>query len=114
MTNLTAETLNNMPTPDWAARPWGRPTIHQAKSEANPHMVGTAEFRYHGLRVRGVRIYRNVETGVISVSMPTRRFAHGDNVEVADVVYFHNPVEREQFVSDVAWLWQAIFGVRNL
>lgn len=105
--NWTAETLNNMPAPDWARRPWGRPTVHAANSEMNARLVGTAEFRYHGIRVRGVRIFKN-ENGTMSVNMPQKRF--GESIE--SVIYFHDPLEREQFSQDVLWLWQAVFGKR--
>lgn len=102
---IDTKALNNMPAPEWATRPWGRPTVHMTVSDLNPRLVGTAQFKYHGLRIQGVRVYMN-DDGTLSVTMPQKRF--GDTIE--SVLYFHDALEREQFERDVAWLWQAIFG----
>lgn len=96
------------PAPDWASRPWGRPTVHAADSEVNARLVGTVEFRYHGIRVRGVRIFEN-ENGTMSVNMPQKRF--GESIE--SVFYFVDPLEREQFSRDVVWLFCSVFGRRR-
>ena len=99
--------IANQPAPDWGSRPWGRPTVFAAQSDLNAKLVGMAEFRYHGIRIRGVRIFRN-DDGTLYVNMPQKRF--GESIE--SVVYFHDPIEREQFNHDVAWLWLAIFSTR--
>ena len=101
------EVVSSDPEPIWSNRPWGRPTVHQAQSPVSPRLVGMVEFRYHGLRVRGVRIFGNTN-GTLSVNMPQKKF--GDAIE--SVVYFSDPVEREQFTHDVAWLFQTVFGHR--
>lgn len=105
---IRQELFDTEPAPDWASRPWGRPTIHLTKSDMNENLVGTVEFKYHGIRLRGVRVFRNVHTGHMSVNMPQKRF--GESIE--SVFFFVDPTEREQFYHDVLWLWQAIFGKR--
>lgn len=103
--SFDSNVLKNEPHPVWEIRPWGRPVIHMVESEVNKNLVGTAQFNYHGLKIQGVRIYRNDE-GFLSVSMPQKRF--GDMLE--SVLFFQDPLERDRFEHDVAWLWQAIFG----
>ena len=105
---IRPELCEREPAPDWSQRPWGRPTVHAAQSDLNPKLVGMCEFRYHGMRIRGVRVFRN-ENGTLSVNMPQKRF--GESIE--SVVYFHDPIEREQFNRDVAWLYTSIFGRRH-
>lgn len=96
------------PPPDWSNRPWGRPTVHAASSDISPKLCASVEFRYHGLRIRGVRIFEN-DNGTLSVNMPQKKF--GDSIE--SVLYFHDPVEREQFIRDVVWLYWTVFGRRK-
>lgn len=104
--SVEINTLNNKPAPDWGTRPWGRPIVHLAKSEAIPRLVGTVHFQYHGIHIQGVRIYLHEDTATLSVNMPTKRF--GDSIE--SVLYFVDAAERDLFEQDVTWLWQAIFG----
>lgn len=104
---IKPETCDMAPAPDWTRRPWGRPTVHQANSDMNTKLVGVVEFKYHGIRVRGVRIYRN-DNGTLSVTMPQKRF--GETIE--SVLYFHDAGEREQFNRDVIWLFWSVFGRR--
>lgn len=96
------------PAPDWSSRPWGRPTVHAAYNEMSPKLVGAAEFKYHGMRVRGIRIFEN-DNGTMSVNMPQKRM--GETIE--SVIYFHDPYEREQFMRDIVWLFWSVFGRRR-
>jgi len=103
-TPLVPSDLAKEPAPDWQSCPWGRLTIHAARS-TNSNMVGAAEFKYHGLRIRGVRIFHN-QDGTLSVNMPQKQF--GDTIE--SVCYFHEPAERAAFCHDVAWLFVHVFS----
>lgn len=93
-------------TPDWSTRPWGRPTVHPAIG-TNPNLVATCDFRYHGLKVRGVRVFRG-DNG-LNVNMPQKKF--GDSIQNA--VYFINAEERERFQNDVIWVYNHVFGRRR-
>ena len=91
--------------PDWTSRPWGRPIIHPAAG-ANPNLVATCDFRYHGIKIRGVRIFRGAQG--LSINMPQKKF--GDSIQNA--VYFLSPDERELFYNDVLWLCSQVLGRR--
>ena len=91
--------------PDWTSRPWGRPIIHPAAG-TNPNLVATCDFRYHGLKIRGVRIFRGAQG--LSINMPQKKF--GDSIQNA--VYFLSPDERELFYNDVLWLCTQVLGRR--
>ena len=81
--------------PDWSTRPWGRPSVQAASSQFNPRLVAMVEFRYHGIRILGVRVFHN-ENGY-SVNMPQKKF--GDVIE--SVCFFTDHDERDQFCKDV-------------
>jgi hypothetical protein len=104
---IKPETTEMEPAPDWNSRPWGRPTVHWARNELSPRLVGIAEFKYYGMRVRGIRIFEH-DNGTLSVNMPQKRM--GETVE--SVLYFHDPLEREQFTRDIVWLFWSIFARR--
>lgn len=110
--STTEQPLGSLPTnfeataPDWTSRPWGRPIIHPAVGN-NPNLVATCDFRYHGLKVRGVRIFRG--SGGLSVTMPQKKF--GDSIQ--NSVYFLSPDERELFFHDVTWLCAQVLGRRG-
>lgn len=104
---MTKGEARSIPTPDWSSRPWGRPTIYGAESEANRKLVGMGAFKYYGMRVRGVKILRS-EDGNVYVNMPCKLFGVG----IETVAWFSDPLEQKQFDADVAWLWWSIFGER--
>lgn len=112
--NTTTEFSPPGPTsnesPDWSTRAWGRPMIHVAFSQTgNDNLVATAEVRYHGIRLRGIRIYRRQPDGALTVILPQKRF--GETVD--QVYYFLNSEEREQFCRDLVWAYENGIGRRR-
>lgn len=81
----------------WNSRPWGKPQIEFVMKPGRIHEVAWVSFKYHGLRVQGVRVVMN-HVGKLEVSWP-RKNRH--DFQEYMPVYFHDPVEREQFIFDV-------------
>ena len=80
--------------PDWGTRPWARPIVHLAYGNTD-NLVATAEVTYHGVRLRGMRLYRRPSDQSLMVLFPQKRY--GETLD--NVYYFMNPEEREQFLS---------------
>jgi hypothetical protein len=88
--------------PDWNCRPWGRPSVHLARNENSPHLIATCEFKYHNLRVRGVRLYKRDDDSIY-IAMPQKKY--GDFFQ--SLVYFTDQAERELLQQDLGWLYVA-------
>ena len=102
--------LSTSEGPDWSTRPWGRPTIHQAFSQnGNESLVAIAEISYHGIRIRGIRLYKRSSGEGVVVLLPQKRF--GETMDT--VFYFLNTEEREQFVRDIVWVYESGLGRRR-
>lgn len=104
---LTAFALDNGIEPDWSTRPWGKPSLKMAHNDNSPNLLAVCDFKYHGLKVRGVRVYRT-ERGLI-VNMPQKKF--GDVIESA--VYFIDQEERDRFLADVTLVYNQGIGRRH-
>ncbi|MBM3463247.1 MAG: hypothetical protein FJX76_14180 [Armatimonadetes bacterium] len=87
------------PAPDWSTREWSRPIIHFAHGD-NPNLVAVCDFKYHGIKVRGVRLFRS-DKDKLSVVMPQKKY--GDAIQNA--VYFLTQEDRETFQADVTWAY---------
>lgn len=96
--------------PDWSTRPWGRPIIHPAFSQnGNESLVAIAEITYHGIRIRGIRLYKRSSGEGVVVMLPQKRY--GETMD--HVFYFLNTEEREQFTRDIAWVYESGLGRRR-
>jgi len=105
---LTAYALDNAMEPDWGTRPWGKPTLKMAHNDNSPNLLAVCDFKYHGLKVRGVRVFRTEKGGLI-VNMPQKKF--GDVIESA--VYFLDKEERDRFLEDVTLVYNNGLGKRQ-
>jgi DNA-binding cell septation regulator SpoVG len=79
---------------------WSHIVIHPVPNPSNPNLLATCDFRYHGLQIRGVRLF-GAGSGV-SIDMPSKKF--GDSIH--NSVYFVSPVDREMFYCDVVSVYK--------
>jgi hypothetical protein len=100
--------MTNTTEPNWGERAWGRPIIFwrmdeqerlEAEASGTSYLVATCDFRYYGMKVRGVRILRTKVTGFKQFEFEMPSLADGSSY-----YYFLRLEEREQFFKDIAYL----------